>query len=72
VTYTTKCPGCGKAKSRGQFACGIDWFRLPLAIRQKVNAAQLRQHGEPELLDAARDEAVAWYREHPEEVTSGG
>lgn len=55
-------PGCGRTIPTNLFACRADWYRLPKATRDRINAAYFG--GDDSYLDAVM-EAQAWYEANP-------
>lgn len=62
---THKCPspGCRADVPRSQFACRVDWFRLPKEYRDAIWAGY-RGGTSGDHMQAMSD-AIGWYAEHP-------
>lgn len=59
------CPcGCGDQVPHHLLTCQVGWRRLPMEIRNRINAAYRR---DPDAHAAAVADAYEWYRENPRE-----
>lgn len=64
MARTHKCPGCDRTDiPRALLACRPCWWRLPLDLRNRINAAH--QAGPPIDHLRAVGEAARWYRDNP-------
>lgn len=60
---THTCPGCKSVQvPRHKLACRPCWYRLPRALRQRINDAYRRDSAAHR---GALREAFDWYRDHP-------
>lgn len=63
MAATHACPGgCGAQIPRHKLSCRTDWYRLPKALRDRINDAYRRDRAAHR---QALVEAVEWYAEHP-------
>lgn len=56
-------PGCTAQVPTDMFACRGDWYALPETIRTAMWRAWRSGHDDDHF--AARQDAAAWYRDHP-------
>jgi hypothetical protein len=63
VSATHTCPSCKKRQvKQHQLACRPCWYRLPNALRQRLNNAF---HNNPTDHPAALSACLDWYRDNP-------
>lgn len=55
-------PDCNELVRQHQFACPVDWVRLPAAMRRAINDAYGTDWG---AWAKAAEAAIAWFEQHP-------
>jgi hypothetical protein len=60
-THECPAPGCVKRVPRHQFACPVDWVRLPPEMRREINSTYRRDWGAH---IKAMHAAIDWYGQH--------
>jgi hypothetical protein len=61
-THECPAPDCEQPVRKHQFACPVDWVRLPAELRRGINDGYQRDWGQ---WTTAAEAAIAWFEQHP-------